>query len=380
MILMVINLALTFPNSVFDALTSSHERFVFQKTLITLQYLFNPFLTLPLLLMGYGSVMMVLITTLLTLTKLVVNGWYCLVKLKAKFLFKGFKLELLKEMWIFTFFIFINMIVDQINWNLDKFLLGRYAGTTAVAVYGVGGQINAMYKQLSTAVSNVFIPKVNQIVAESNDNKKLTILFTKVGRIQFIILALILFGFIFFGQPFISMWAGEGYEHSYTIALLLMVPVTIPLIQNVGIEIQRAKNMHKARSIVYLFIAVANLFISIPCIKMWGAQGAAIGTAITLFIGNGLFMNWYYQKHIGLDMIYYWKQILRFIPSLIFPTIAGIVIMKFLPIYKIPVFCIATMVFVFAYCISMWFLGLNSEEKDMIGIPAKKILKRILKI
>lgn len=376
MVLMVINLALSFPNSVFDAITSSQEQFIFQKMLITLQYIFNPFITLPLLLMGYGSVMMVVVTTVLSLAKLLVNGWYCIRKLNARFLFRGFQLGLLKEMWVFTFFIFINMIVDQINWSLDKFLLGRFAGTIAVAIYGVGGQINALYKQMSTAVSSVFIPKVNQIVAESNDNHKLTLLFTKVGRVQFVILALILSAFVFLGRPFIQMWAGDGYEHSYGIALLLMVPVTIPLIQNVGIEIQRAKNMHKARSIVYLFIAIANLFISIPCIKLWGAKGAAIGTALSLFVGNGIFMNIYYQKKIGLDIIYFWKEISKFIPALLAPAAIGIFVMKFTAEGGILTFCLGAVLYVCVYCGSMWLFGLNKEEKAMIDAPLKKLIKR----
>lgn len=76
-------------------------------------------------------------------------------------------------------------------------MLGRFAGTTAVALYGVGGQINTLYLQFSSSVSNVFVPKVNRIVAETNDNDQLTKLFTKVGRIQFMVLGLILSGFIF---------------------------------------------------------------------------------------------------------------------------------------------------------------------------------------
>ena len=71
--------------------------------------------------------------------------------------------------------------------------------------------------------------------------------------------------------------------------------VTVPLIQNLGIEIQRAKNMHKARSAVYLFIAIANVFVSIPLIKLMGPAGAALGTAISLFAGNIIFMNWHYH-------------------------------------------------------------------------------------
>ena len=187
------------------------------------------------------------------------------------------------------------MIIDQINWNIDKFVLGRYRGTIAVAVYGLAAQLNSYYLSLSTAISNVFIPRVNRMVAIENDNKKLTNLFTRVGRIQFILLFLVCSGIVFFGRSFISMWAGADYNGTYAIVLLLIIPVTIPLIQNLGIEIQKAKNMHQFRSWVYFFIAVANVFLSIPLAKAYGGIGAAIGTAISLLIGNGLVMNWYYH-------------------------------------------------------------------------------------
>ena len=312
MALLIVNLALTFPNSVFNCYITAQEEFVFQKMLVLLQNLLSPFLTLPLLIMGLGSIGMVSVTTSLTFAMLVANLIFCVKKLHVHFKFRGFDFKLLKEMWVFTFFIFLNQIIDQVNWSVDKFLLGRLAGTTAVAIYGVGGQINTMYLQFSTSISNVFVPKVNRIVAESDDNNELTKLFTRVGRIQFIVLALILSGFIFVGLPFVRMWAGDGYDDAYTVALLLIVPVTIPLIQNLGIEIQRAKNMHKARSVIYMMIAIANVFISIPLIKIMGPAGAAFGTAISLTVGNIFFMNWYYQKRIGLDMIYFWKQIFSF--------------------------------------------------------------------
>lgn len=366
MALMVFNLAMSFLNSVFNSFTSAHEQFIFQKLLTVLYSLFNPVLTLPLLLLGYGSVAMVTVTTVLTLTQLTANFFFCRKKLHIRFRFRKFDFKLLKEMWIFTVFIFINLIVDQINWSVDKFLLGRFAGTVAVAVYGVGGQINTLYLQLSSAVSGVFIPKVNRIVAESNDNEKLTSLFTKVGRMQFIILTLIVTGFIFLGKPFINLWAGKDYGQSYRIALFLMVPVTVPLIQNLGIEIQRAKNMHKVRSVVYLCVAVSNIFVSIPCIRMWGAQGAAVGTALTLIIGNGFFMNWYYHRKIGLNIIFFWKEIGKFIPALIMPVMTGVLIDCLPEIDHFAQFILWGMVYVLVFGFSMWRWGLNEEEKQVI--------------
>ena len=374
--LLIINLAMTFPNSVFNCSITAHEKFLFQKLLILLQNLFSPFLTLPLLVMGYGSIGMVLITTVLTFALLLSNMFYCFKKLHIRFTFRGLQISLLKEMWVFTFFIFLNQIIDQINWSVDKFLLGRLAGTTAVAVYGVGGQINTLYLQFSSSVSNVFVPKVNRIVAESNDDLQLTRLFTKVGRIQFMVLGLILSGFIFFGIPFIKMWAGPEYSDSYAVALLLIIPVTVPLIQNLGIEIQRAKNMHQARAVVYLLIAIANIFLSIPLITLMGAAGAALGTAVSLVAGNVFFMNWYYHTRIGMNMIYFWKEIAKFIPALAVPCGVGVAIMKFVNITGLVKLGIFAIVYTIVYGFSMYCFGMNSEEKQLIMEPIKKILRK----
>lgn len=374
--LLIMNLALTFPNSVFNCVITANEKFLFQKLLILLQNIFSPFLTLPLLLMGYGSVGMVLVTTFLTLVVLVSNMLFCFKKLHIRFCFKKIQISLLKELWIFTFFIFLNQIIDQINWSVDKFLLGRLSGTIAVAVYGVGSQINTLYLQFSTSISNVFVPKVNRVVAETNDNVLLTDIFTKVGRIQFIVLGLILSGFIFLGYPFIKMWAGNEYKDAYVVAILLIAPVTVPLIQNLGIEIQRAKNMHKARAIVYLFIAIANIFISIPLIRMCGPTGAALGTTISLVAGNIIFMNWYYHVRMGLNMFHFWREIANFIPALIVPCMVGIIIAKFADITNVIRLGVFVIVYTVVYGISIYFLGMNDSEKKLVEEPVGKILRK----
>jgi O-antigen/teichoic acid export membrane protein len=375
MIFMVVNLALTFPNTVFNNCVTAHERFIFQKTLHFLQALFNPFLGLPLLLMGYGSVGIVLLSTGLTVAVLISNCFYCLKKLKIRFLFKGFQRGLFNEMFAFTFFLFLNQIIDQINWSVDKFLLGRMINTTAVAIYSTGALLNSLYIQLSKSISNVFVPQINRIVAEDNDDVKLTRIFTRVGRMQFALLALIMTGIIFFGQSFIKMWAVKGYDNAYYVALLLVIPETIPLIQNIGIEVQRAKNKHKVRSVVYFFMAIANIFISIPLIRSKGEIGAALGTTISLLCANILFMNWYYHKKIGLNMIYFWKNIGSMVKGIIIPAILGTYILLYVNTNGILRFSVFVGIYSIIYIISMWLLGLNEEEKQMVSSTFKRMKK-----
>ena len=374
--LMVFNLALTFPAGAIDSFITAHEAFIFQRVLRVLQYLFNPFITLPLLLMGYGSIAMVLVTTGLTIAKLVSSLWYCFKNLNVHIRFRGFQWRLLKEMWIFTVFICLNMIADQINWNVDKVLLGRFSGTVAVAIYGVGGQLNTMYMQLSTTISNVFIPQVNRIVADNDDNVCLTELLTKVGRVQFILLSMVVVGFIFLGRNFITLWAGKDYGYSYMITLLLIIPATIPLIQNLTLEIMRAKNMHKVRSFVYFAMAICNVFISIPCIRYWGAQGAAIGTAITLIIFDCIVMNIYYHKYVGLDMRYYWIQILKFVPAFVPIIMLEILLQHFFPSTGFAALIGQGIAYMAVFTVFMWMLGLNETEKKLVTGPLESLLKK----
>jgi len=357
MILMVINLAISFPSSVFDSYVTAHECYFFQRVISLLQTVLNPFLTLPLLLMGYKSISLVVVTTILTVSKFIINYWYCTKKLKMKFIFKNMNFYLLKEIGIFSFYIFINLIVDQINWSVDKFI--------------------TMYMSLSTSISSVFIPRVNKIVAmDENNNKELTELFARVGRIQFIILAMVIGGFIVIGQYFINIWAGNNYDNAYYVALLLIIPVTVPLIQNLGIEIQRAKNMHKFRSIIYFFIAIGNVFISIPLVQLFGEIGAALGTCLTMILGNIILMNWYYQSRIKLDMFYFWKQIFMLMPCVVITVLLSLGLSKILVVNSIVHFLIVGVFYVCIYLVCLLTFGMNAYEKNLIKGPINKILKR----
>lgn len=376
LMILVVNLAISFPSIVFTSNITANERFIFQKIVQMIKIVINPFVVLPVLLMGYGSVGMVVMTTLLNISIEIIYATYCIKKLGMKFNFRKFDFKLMKEMTVFSSFIFINLVIDQINWNVDKFILGRFHGTVSVAVYGLAAQLNTYYLSIASTISSVFIPRVHRLVAKSN-SEDLTNLFTRIGRIQFLILSLISTGLVFFGKPFINMWAGTNYNDSYLIALLLIIPVTIPLIQNIGIEIQRAKNMHKFRSWTYLFIAVINLGISIPLTRKFGGRGAAVGTALALLIGNGLILNIYNHVKVGLDMIYFWKQILSFVPALILPILAGILINNVFNLFSVINFLALGIIYVLVFSVSMWFIGMNQYEKNLVGKPIYKLANKI---
>jgi len=377
MAIMVFNIALSFPTTVFNVHIVANEEYIFQKLLQMIKVVLNPLMVLPVLFLGYGSIGMVAMITILNIAVEVSNAIFCFNKLKIRFNFRNFDFALMREMIVFSSYIFINMIVDQVNWSVDRFILGRFHGTIAVALYGLAAQINIYYMSISSAISNVFIPRVHRLVAIDDDNRELNGLFTRVGRIQFLLLAMICSGFIFFGRPFLNLWAGSDYDDAFYILLILIIPVTIPLIQILGIYIQRAKNMHKFRSWTYLFIAMANIGISIPLARLYGGIGAALGTGLALLIGNGFIMNWYNHVKVGLDMKYFWTQIFKIVPALLPVITIGIFINLYVDLYRLPLFIIFGSIYVISFCLSMWFFGMNKYEKDLIGKPVKKTILKI---
>ena len=96
--LMVLNLAISFPLGIFGSIIVAHEQFVFPKIMTIIRQIMNPFIMLPVLLMGYKSVAMTLVTTTLNVVFILVNMYYCFKVLKIKISFNHMRFTVLKEM------------------------------------------------------------------------------------------------------------------------------------------------------------------------------------------------------------------------------------------------------------------------------------------
>ncbi|MFB3170039.1 oligosaccharide flippase family protein [Neobacillus sp. 179-C4.2 HS] len=374
-IILIFNFAISFPLAVFGSIMQAYERFIAVKVITLVRYIILPIFSLPLLFIGYGSVSIVVITTIINILCLLYNVFYCFKHLRVKFHFGKIDYRLLLEVIGYSFFIFLNVIVDQIYWNTDQFVLGIVAGTAPVAVYAVAMQFVKLYMMFSTSISGVFLPKVSIMVANQSSSKELTDLLIKVGRIQYIIMALIISGFVLFGQPFIRLWAGKNYNDAYYIVLLVMIPLTIPLIQNVGISILQAKNLHGFRSIVMIVVAAVKIIISIPLASHFLGIGAAFATAVPLIIGNIIIMNIYYQRKIGLNMTLFWKNILLISVPVLISLGIGYGINYVFPSEEILFLFYKIVFFSICYIGLLWFLALNNYERQMFESTIQSFLK-----
>jgi O-antigen/teichoic acid export membrane protein len=364
--IMVFDVVLTFISSVFDSNITVNERFIFQQSRQLMQTFLVPMICIPLILMGTGVIAIEITQIFVTLFFLILNVNYCIKKLNMRFDFKKLDLSLLKELGIFSFFIFLNQIVDLVNNNVPNFILGIFQGAKTVATFSIAVQVKNMFFALSTALSSVFVPKVNKLINLNKSNTELTDLMIKVGRIQMTLLFFVLGGFIVVGKFFIQLWAGNENIDAYYLIIVMVLPSIIPLCQNVGIEMQKAMNKHVFRSVIYVIFAVLNIVITIFGSIKFGLMGASIGYVIAIIFANGIFMNWYYYKKMGLEIKRYWGETIRITIPFIIGTVPLMFIQSKIEIDSIKKFIIFGCIYSLLYLVVYFKYIMNKSERKLI--------------
>ena len=209
-----------------------------------------------------------------------------------------------------------------------------------------------------------------------NKTKVFSDLFIRVGRIQYIVLAFVLSGFIVFGQQFIKLWAGADYADSYIITLLFFIPLTVPLIQNLGITILQARNQMKFRSLVYVFIAIGSLALQIPLAKYYGGIGCAIAISAALTIGQIIIMNIYYQKVQKINIVAFWKEIAKMSVIPVILSALTMYVIQSIELNTVKLLGTGIIVFSAIYLPLFWFFGMNQRERELLKTPVRKIINR----
>lgn len=374
----VASTVLTVFTTPFSALVTAHEEFVFQNLLIFLETILKIGITILSLVWGYHSIALVFISTAITLFNFIVNVFFVATKLKIKISFSNFNFQLFREMGSFSFFIFLQSIVDIFNWQIDRFLIARFWGAAAVSVYSIGAQFNRVFISLCSTLTGLFVPKVNQMVAEHQDDSTLTSVLIRVGRPQFMLAFFILSSFAFFGKPFLAIYAGPGYDNSYFVTLLLMAPLVFPMSMNLWFHIARAKGKHKTSTSVFICVAFLNLFISIPLCRRYEEIGAAAGTCIGMLIANNAFQIWYTRNVIHLDMKRWAKNLLYISRAFLLPIVFGGFILSFAEIETFFAFLKWAILYTLIFSASVWAFALNQSEKELVIRPLAKCAKKFL--
>jgi O-antigen/teichoic acid export membrane protein len=373
--ILIFNLTITLPGGAFSAIANAYEHFVFPRVLNIVKYLIRSVLLVAVLVWGGDAVSIVVLDTAINLLVIGINAFYVFHRLKVKFKLHKIELALFREIFNYSFWIFVFAIMGQFQWQSGQVILGVVSGTTAVAIYGVGIMLGTYYGTFSTAISSVFLPRATKMTTLEATGAELTTMMIRIGRFSFITLLMILGGFLLYGQQFIQLWVGKTYQNSWLIALIIMISYTLPLVQSFANAILEAKSTFAFKAVTYISLIVAGTVLGYFLIETWGVFGLISGTTLGWIISQCI-MNIYYQKVLKLNIPLFFTELFRKIFLTFVLAIALGFVLNFLPGSDWLNLMVKISIYVVQFSFLMFTFGMNQTERDTIKSMFPKFLTR----
>lgn len=315
--------------------------------------------------MTHNIIMIVVFESMITLSAIVILLYYIFRKIGIVPKLVEWDRKLFRESFGYTILMFLQTLTVQFNGNVDNVLIGAQMGAASVTVYSMALQLFGMYETLSGSVANIMLPNMAKRIAQGQTSEELQKGVEKAGRMQFLVLGAALGGFVVLGQDFFNLWLGKDYKECYYITLLLIIPVTFTMVQNVSLSILRAQNKMVYRTVTLLISCTINVIITFVGIKYIGYWGAALGTATSTIV-NLILMNTYYHTKLNFRIISLFAHIMgRILPC----ATAATVTTYFLHIWLNGTwlsFIINVAVYIVIYAQLLFAWGLNKDEKELI--------------
>lgn len=359
----------------FNKVIIAYEKFALSQTILIVRIISKIILLVPILLLGGKGIAVVLVDMVLTIILGIFSIFYVLKKIGLKAQFYDLDFGFIKEIVLYSTFIFLQMIATQINAMVDQILIAALVPMAAplLAVYGLGSQICSYVQRIAASINGVLMPGIVKLVENNVGSDELEKEMVKIGRIIFMILIIIWGNILLFGKTFIKIYAGNGYVSSYWIILLVSFPMVLSLPQSIGTQILWAKDQHKLQALLKMVVAILNIIFTAVLIKWNPLIGAAVGTCLALFLGDVIVMNIVFRKNIGIKVGRYYKELNKgIIESFSLSMIIGMTF-KLFETGGIFNFLLNCSCVTLVYAIIMFIRGFNSYEKLLFMSILKKI-------
>lgn len=362
---------------VFSGCLIGNERFIASSSMQLFKSVFKFIFIAVFLKIGMRVLSIAIVDLIISIAILLYTAFYSFFVLHETPKFYYFDKKKLFEIISFGSAIMLQAFVNQVNNNVDTMILGAYIDEkNIITMYTSALAIYCIYNSLISVISNYFLPQATKLVSENTSGEKLADFVIKPGRFQAVLAVAVIFGFSLFGRNFITVWIGKQYIDAYWVTLMLMIPVTIPLVENAMIPVLDASLKRMFRSVTLLVMAVINVIISIVLVNFLGFWGAAVGTVISLFVGHIILMNLYYAKVFRLNIKRLFCSIFKgILPSGITAAVVCVPLEIFLP-YTLIFFIVKCIFFIAVYFALLYFYGFNDSEKVIIrGMLRKSSFK-----
>lgn len=363
--ILIVNIAITIPGGIFAAICTGYEQFVYPRLLTLIKTIVRTIMIFVILNQGADALGIVILDSIMNLFFIVGTAWYVFKVLKVKIKLHEYKFYYVKEIFQYSFWIFLFGLIYQFQWRTGQVVLGTNTNTVTVAIYGVGVMLGIYFTTFGNVINGLLLPKAIRNIHEGMDGEQLTQQMIRVGRISLILLLYVFGAFLLSGREFVFLWVGETYRDSWLIALLIMAVYILPMSQGFGHAVLEAKKLVRFKTLSFLIFCTIGIIAGAWLSYHYGALGMVSGVVAGLFLLQNV-MNIYYHKVAGLNVVQFFKQTYLTI-SLPFIAVLGIVhyLNNFLETNWF-YFMLSNAVYSVLFFVAIYVLYMNKEERNRI--------------
>lgn len=365
LIILILNVAITVVGGAFVGICSAYEKFVYPRLLRLAKQVLRIIMIIVIITKGSGAVGLVIIDSIVNVFFILGSILYVFIKLKIKIILHEFQFSYAKEIFHYSFWIFLFGLVYQFQWRTGQIILGTNTNTVVVAVYGVGVMLGIYFTTFGNVINGLLLPRAVKSIQEGLSGEELTRKMIKVGRLSLLLLLYVFGAFLITGQSFVYLWVGDVYKDAWIIGLMIMAVYIIPISQGFGHAVLEAKKLVKVKTLLFLGFAVLGMILGFLLSKKYNALGMAFGVTLSLFILQ-IVMTYYYYKAANLNMTLFFKETyLRIIPVYLVLLLTSFYINQFFKINWFN-FLIVNIIYTVLFFVIVYVTFINDEEKQIL--------------
>lgn len=360
----------------FDGILLAYEQYVIQRGLSVVRIITKIIFIFLFVIVSDSVVGIVVGDLCASVLCLIISIVIAKRKIQYKAKLYAFDKILFKDAMVLALALMLQSIVTYANNALDKYIVGSFLNNSAVTIYSMALLIYEVFQDMTISVNSVFLPQVSKTIASGGTGEDITNTVIKVGRFQCVLCMGMFCGFALFGKQFLILWAHSDIGEAWDMSMILMIGAIVPLCETTCLSVLAVKNKRMFRSLVLLAIAVCNIVLSIILLKRIGIIGVAIGTMISVLIGNTLVMNLYYKTKMKLNVNRIFTEVFPRIGIAAVITSVFILPLRLYVKNNLLTFFLGIIGFSIIYAFLLYHIALNDEEKQMIIAFKRKIIHR----
>ena len=356
---------ISFPCLALNGLMIANEKFIQLKLCDLFHKIGVVVLMVLALLFGGGLYSLVVVNALIGVAVILIKFWTISRTTEIDVNWSSKDRGILKNICEYSSWVSIISICQRSIFNIMPTIIGVFLGSVEIAVFGVAMILEAYVYNFTNAIGGLFLPRVTRLVSRGCEGELLTLMIC-VGRIQLIVISLVLIIFFTVGSDFITLWLGADFKSVYICTLILIIPSILQAPQEIANTMIMTTNRVKSQAYVFIVMALVNICLSFILIELYGIIGVAISICVSYFLRTTL-MSMIYKRALKIDMYTFFRGCYSsIIPSVIVVFFIGAMIRIFWDSVGWGDLVLKAGVIATVYGVIIYLFSLNGYEKDII--------------